>query len=80
MGGRSGGCAGEDANPNSDRTDDRFLNLSLFITIALFFAPGLFFVLRRFVDLDLLETNNVYRRKEDLEIPVSKLYDMMDIN
>ena len=80
MGGRSGGSAGEDANPNGDRTDDQFLNLALFFTIALFFAPGVFFILGRFVDLDLLETNNVYRRKADLEIPVSKLYDMMDIN
>jgi IS4 transposase len=80
MGGRSGGSAGEDANPNSDRTDHRFLNLSLFVTIALFFTLEVFFVLGRFVDLDLLETNDVYRRKEDLEIPVSKLYDMMDIN
>ena len=74
MGSRSGGIAGEDANPNGDRTDDRFLSLALFFTIALFFVLG------RFVDLDLLETNDVYRRKADLEIPVSKLYDMMDIN
>jgi hypothetical protein len=74
MGSRSGGSVGEDTNPNGDRTDDRFLSL------ALFFAIALFFVLGRFVDLDLLETNNVYCRKADLEIPVSKLYDMMDIN
>jgi len=39
-----------------------------------------FFVLGRFVDLDFLETNDIYRRKADLEILVSKLYDMMDIN
>jgi hypothetical protein len=74
MGSRSGGSVGEDANPNGDRTDDRFLSL------ALFFAIALFFVLGRFVDLDLLETNDVYRRKADLEISVSKLYDVMDIN
>jgi hypothetical protein len=92
MGSRSGGSGGEDANPNGNRTDDRFLSLALFFTItlfltltifftlALFFTLGVFFVLGRFVDLDLLETNDVYRRKEDLEIPVSKLYDMMDIN
>ena len=71
MGGRSGGRLREDANPNGDRTDDRFLSL------ALFFTPGVFFILGRFVDLDLFETNDVYRRKADLEIPVSKLYDMM---
>ncbi len=68
MGSRSGGRLGEGANPNGDRTDDRFLGLALF------------FVLGRFVDLDLLEMNDVYRRKADLEIPVSKLYDMMGIN
>lgn len=73
MGSRSGGRLGEDANPNGDRTDDRFLSLALFFTLGVF-------VLGRFVDLDLLETNDVYRRKADLEIPVSKLYDMMDIN
>jgi hypothetical protein len=50
------------------------------VTIALFFTLSVFFVLGRFVDLDFLETNDVYRRKADLEIPVSKLYDMMDIN
>jgi hypothetical protein len=91
MGSRSGGSGGEDANPNGNRTDDRFLGLALFFTLAifftlalftlaLFFTLGVFFVLGRFVDLDLLETNDVYRRKEDLEIAVSKLYDMMDIN
>ena len=74
MGSRSGSRLGEDTNPNGDRTDDRFLSLALFFTL------GVFFVLGRFVDLDLLETNDVYRRKADLEIPVGKLYDMMDIN
>ena len=39
-----------------------------------FIIPG------RFVDLGVLETNDVYRRKVNLEIPVGKLYDMMDIN
>jgi len=43
------------------RTGDQFPGLTLF------------FVLRRFVELENLETNDVYRRKEDLEIPVSKL-------
>jgi hypothetical protein len=74
VGSCSGGRLGEDANPNGDRTDDRFLSLALFFTL------GVFVVLGRFVDLDLLKTNDVYRRKADLEIPVSKLYDMMDIN
>lgn len=54
MGSRSGGRLGEDANPNGDGADDRSLNLDRF------------FVLGRFVDLDLLETNDVYRRKADL--------------
>jgi hypothetical protein len=74
MGSRSGGNVGEDTNPNGDRTDDRFLSLALFFfTITLFFVItviftfALFFVLGRFVDLDLLETNDVYRRKADLE-------------
>jgi hypothetical protein len=86
MGSRRGGSVGEDANPNGDRTDDRFLSLALFFTIALLFTPallftlGVFFVLGRFVDLDLLETNDVYRRKADLEIPVSKFYDVIGIN
>jgi hypothetical protein len=71
VGSRSGGRLGGDANPNGDRTDDRFLSLGLFFTLGLYF-------LRRFVDLDLLETNDVYRCKADLEIPVSKHYDMMD--
>lgn len=74
MGSRGGGRLGEDANPNGDRTGDRFLSLALFFTLALFFDLG------RFADLGLLETNDVYRRKADLEIPVGKLYDMMDIN
>ena len=72
MGSRSGGRLGEDANPDGDRTDDRFLSLDRFVILALFF-----FILRRFVDPDLLETNDVYRRKADLEILVSKLYGMM---
>jgi hypothetical protein len=55
-----------------------FFTLAIFFTLALFFTLGFFFVLGRF--FDLLETNDVYRRKTDLEIPVSKLYDMMDIN
>jgi hypothetical protein len=63
VGSRSGGRLGEDANPNGDRTGDRFPSLALF-----FFTLGVFFVLGRFVDLDLLETNDVYRRKADLEI------------
>lgn len=75
MGSCSRGRPGEDASPNRDRTDDRFLSLALF-----FFILVLFFVLERFVDLNRLETNNVYRRKADLEIPVSKLNDTMDIN
>ena len=90
MGNRSGGSVGGDANPNGDGTDDRFLRLALFFTLAIFVTLAIFFtlvlffalnvfVLGCFVDLDL-ETNNVYRRKTDLEIPVSKLYDMMDIN
>jgi hypothetical protein len=73
VGNRSGGRIGEDASPNGDRTDDRFLSLALFLTLALFF-------LGCFVNLDLLKTNDVYRREADLVIPVSKLYDMMDIN
>jgi hypothetical protein len=97
MGNRSGGSVGGDANPNGDRTDDRFLRLALFLTLVIFFTLAIsstlasfftlaifftldVFVLGRFVDLDLLETNNVYRCKTDLEIPISKLYDMMDIN
>jgi hypothetical protein len=74
VGSRSGGRLWEDANPNRDRTGDRFLNLTLFFTL------GVFFVLGCFVDVDLLETNDVYRRKVDLDIPVGKLCDMMDIN
>ena len=80
MGSRSGGRIGENANPNGDRTDDRFLGHAFFFILALFFTLGVFFVLGRFVDLGLLETNDVYRRKADLEIPVSKLYNMVDIN
>lgn len=74
VGSRSGGRLGEDANPNRDGTEDRFLSLDRFFILALFFVVG------RFVDLDVLETDDVYRRKANLEIPVSKLYDMMDIN
>ena len=74
MGSRSGGGPWEDTNPNRDGTDDRFLSLDRFFILALFF------VLERFVDFDVLETNDVYRRKANLEIPVGKLYDMVDIN
>ena len=77
MGSRSGGRLGEDANPDGDRTDDWFLGLDRFFIPVFFIALDAVFTLRRFVDLDLLETNNVYRRKEDLEILVSKLYDLM---
>ena len=76
MGSRSGGRLGEDANPDGDRTDDWFLGLDRFFTPILFITLDAF-TLRRFADLDLLETNNIYRRKEDLEILVSKLYDLM---
>ena len=58
-------------------TDNRFLSLDRFFILVLFFTLDVFFILRRFVDPDLLETNNVYRRKADLEILVSKLYVMM---
>ncbi len=75
MGSRSGGRLRGDANPNGDRTDDRFLSLNRFFIFALFFTPGVFFDL-----LDHLETDDVYRRKADLEIPVGKLYDMVNIN
>jgi hypothetical protein len=67
VGSRSGGGLGGNADPNGDRTDDRFLSLTLPFTL------GVFFVLGRFVNLDLLETNNVYRCKADLEISVGKL-------
>jgi hypothetical protein len=62
---RSGGRLGEDANPNRDGTEDRSLSLDWFV------------ILGRFVDLDVLETDDVYSRKTNLEI---KLCDMMDIN
>ena len=52
---------GRHASPNHDRAGDQFLSLTLF------------FVLGRFVDLNHLETNHVYCRKADLEIPVSTL-------
>ena len=74
VGSRGGGRLGEDANPNRDGTEDRFLSLDRFFILTLFFVLG------RFVDLDVLETNYVYRRKANLEIPVSKLYDMIDIS
>lgn len=38
-----------------------------------------FFVFGRFTNLDHLETNDFYRRKADLEIPVSNFYDRIDI-
>jgi hypothetical protein len=74
VGSRSGGRLGGDTNPNGDGTGDRFLSLALFFTLGIFFVLGLF------VLPDLLETNDIYRRKADLYIPVSKHYDMMDIN
>jgi hypothetical protein len=76
----SGGRLGEDANPDGDRADGRFLSLDRFFILVLFFTLDVFFTLRRFVDPDLLETNNVYRRKEDLEILASKLHDIMGYN
>ena len=74
MGSRSGGGLGEDANPNRDGTEDRFPGPDRFFILALFFD------LARFVDLGAPETNDVYRHKANLEIPVSKLYEMMDFN
>ncbi len=73
MGSRSRGRLREDANPNGNRTGYWFLSLPFII-----FTLGVFIIIR-FINLDLLETNNVNRRKVDLEIPISKLYDMMDI-
>ena len=72
MGSGSGGRPGEDANPHRDGTEDRFLGLDRFFILTLLFILG------RFADLDVLETDDVYRRKANLEIPVSKLYDTMD--
>ena len=57
----------EDANPNREGTEDRFLSLDRFFILALIF------VLLRFDNLDLLETDDVYRRKVNLEILFSKL-------
>ena len=75
VGSRSGGRLGEDANPNRDGTENRFRGLNRFFILALFFLLG------RLVDLDLLGTDDVYCRKSNLEIPVSKLYDITtDIN
>lgn len=74
MGSGSGGRLREDTNPNRDGTEDRFLSLDRFFILALIFVVG------RFVGVDFLETDDVYRREANLEIPVSKLYDMMDIN
>ena len=65
MGSRSGGRLGEDTNPNRDETENRFRRLILAL-----------FLLGRFVDLDLLETNDVYGRKVNLDIRVSELYDI----
>ena len=73
MSSRSSGRLGGDTNPNCDGTEDRFLGLDCFSTFALF-------ILGCFVNLDILETNNVYRCKANLKIPVGKFYDMMDIN
>lgn len=66
MGNRGGGSPREDANPDGDATNDGFLGL------------GLFFFCGRFVELDLLETDKVYTREENLEILVSKLYETMN--
>jgi hypothetical protein len=63
VGSRGRGRLEEDANPNSDWTDDRFLRLYCFFI-------GVFFVLGRFIDLVHLETNEVHRRKEDLRKPI----------
>ena len=74
MGSSRGGRLREDADPNRDGTENRLLGLNRFFILALFFVVGCF------VNLDVLETNDVYRRKANLEIPTNKLYDMMDIN
>ncbi len=71
MGSRSGGRLGEDANPNGDRSDDGVLIRGLAIFSFFTFRVDLFFfILGRFVDFEPLETNDIYRRKADLEIPV----------
>ena len=64
VGSRSGDRLGEDANPDRDRTDGRFLSLDCFFILV----QVLFFILRRFVDPNLLETNDIYRRKADLGV------------
>lgn len=75
MGSCGGGRLREDANPNSDRTDDRFL----FLSLCRFFIR-IFVFLRRFVDIKLLETNDINCRKANLEILMSKFHDTMDID
>jgi len=60
VGSYSGGRFGD---PNRDGIEDWFFSFNHFFTLALFFVLG------RFVDLDVLETN-VYRRNANLEIPV----------
>lgn len=68
MGSSNGGRLREDTNPNSNRTDDRFFSFSRFFIS----------ILGRFVDLNRLETDNVYCCKVDLKIPVSIFYNMTD--
>ena len=75
MGNRDGERPREDANPNSDGADDGFLDPSPFV-----FFIGVFFVRGLFIDINHLKTNDVDGREEDLEIPVNKVYEMVDIS
>ena len=60
---------GKDPDSNDDRTDVPFF-------LGLFYIVGSFFI------IDHFESNDVYRRKEDLETPLKKLNanDMININ
>jgi hypothetical protein len=58
VGSRRGGSVGGDANPDSDRTDNR-LSLALFVFLVLD---------------DLLKTNDVDRCKKNLKFQINKFY------
>ena len=71
MGNLGRGRLGKDANPDDDRTNNGFVRLCRFFISASF-------ILKWFVSLNHLKTNNVNCCKADLEIPVSRFYNTMN--
>ena len=63
-----------------EKTNGIINSLAKFTTFHGIHSSERIFVLGWFINIDLLESHDVYCCKANLESPVSKLYGMIDIN